>query len=51
MSGKINVVITSNQNAPGAVITTLRECQDIRRLTCCVDLIYHISDGLNLSRS
>ena len=47
---KINAVITANQNAPGAVITTLRECQDIVGYLP-VDLIDYISDGLNLSSS
>jgi NADH-quinone oxidoreductase subunit E len=47
---KINTVITANQNAPGAVITTLRECQDIVGYLP-VDLIDYISDGLNLSSS
>lgn len=47
---KINTVITANKNAPGAVITTLRECQDIVGYLP-VDLIDYISDGLNLSSS
>jgi NADH-quinone oxidoreductase subunit E len=50
MWGKINAVITANQNAPGAVITTLRECQDIVGYLP-VDLIDYISDGLNLPSS
>lgn len=47
---KINTVITANKNAPGAVITTLRECQDIVGYLP-VSLIDYISDGLNLSSS
>jgi NADH-quinone oxidoreductase subunit E len=46
----INTVIDTNQNAPGAVITTLRECQDIVGYLPTV-LIDYISDGLNLSSS
>lgn len=46
----INTVIATNQNSPGAVITTLRECQDIVGYLPTV-LIDYISDGLNLSSS
>jgi len=47
---KINTVIDANQNTPGAVITTLRECQDVVGYLP-VELIDYISDGLNLSSS
>ena len=47
---KINTTLTANQNTPGAVITTLRECQDIVGYLPIV-LIDYISDGLNLSSS
>ena len=47
---KINTVITSNQNTPGAIITTLRECQDIVGYLP-VELMDYISEGLNLSSS
>jgi NADH:ubiquinone oxidoreductase subunit E len=47
---KINTVITHNQNTPGAIITTLRECQDIVGYLP-VELMDYISEGLNLSSS
>ncbi len=47
---KVNTTLTANQNTPGAVITTLRECQDIVGYLPIV-LIDYISDGLNLSSS
>lgn len=47
---KINTVITSNQNTPGAIITTLRECQDVVGYLP-VELMDYISEGLNLSSS
>jgi len=50
MWGKIDTVINSNKNIPGSVITVLRECQDIVGYLP-LELIDHISEGLNLSRS
>lgn len=47
---KINTVINANQNTPGAIITTLRECQDIVGYLP-VELMDYISEGLNLSSS
>ena len=50
MWSAIDGVILSNRDQDGAVITVLRECQDIAGYLP-VDLIDYISDGLNLSRS
>lgn len=50
MWAKIDEIITANNNIPGAIITVLRECQDVVGYLP-VELIDYISDGLNLSRS
>ncbi|UCF91212.1 MAG: NAD(P)H-dependent oxidoreductase subunit E [Desulfobacterales bacterium] len=50
MWAKINVIIETHRDVPGAVIAVLRECQDIVGYLP-VALIDHISLGLNLSRS
>jgi NADH-quinone oxidoreductase subunit E len=46
----IDAVISRNRSIPGSVITVLRECQDIVGYLP-VELIDHVSEGLNLSRS
>jgi NADH-quinone oxidoreductase subunit E len=50
MWSKIDEIIVANKNTPGAIITVLRECQDVVGYLP-VELIDYISDGLNLSRS
>lgn len=50
MWSAIDDVILANRNQAGAVITVLRECQNITGYLP-VELIDYISDGLNLSRS
>jgi NADH:ubiquinone oxidoreductase subunit E len=47
---RIDAIIAENRGAPGAVIGVLRECQDVVGYLP-VELIDHISLGLNLSRS
>lgn len=47
---KIDIVIKENKNTPGAVITVLRECQNIVNYLP-VALINHIADGMNLPQS
>jgi NADH:ubiquinone oxidoreductase subunit E len=47
---KIDEIISANKDIPGAVITVLRECQDVVGYLP-IELIDHISYGLNLSRS
>ncbi|WP_457551217.1 NADH-quinone oxidoreductase subunit NuoE family protein [Desulfobacula sp.] len=47
---KIDAVIDDNKHTPGAVITTLRKCQEIVKYLP-VELIDYIADGMNLSRS
>jgi NADH-quinone oxidoreductase subunit E len=47
---KINEIITANKSSPGAVITVLRESQDVVGYLP-VELIDYISAGLNISRS
>jgi NADH-quinone oxidoreductase subunit E len=47
---RIDEIIARNRSIPGSVITVLRECQDIVGYLP-VELIDHISEGLNLSRS
>jgi NADH:ubiquinone oxidoreductase subunit E len=47
---RIDAIIARNRSIPGSVITVLRECQDIVGYLP-VELIDHISEGLNLSRS
>ena len=47
---RIEEIIARNRSIPGSVITVLRECQDIVGYLP-VELIDHISEGLNLSRS
>ena len=47
---KIDEIISANQDIPGAVITVLRECQEIVGYLP-IELIDYISYGLNLSRS
>jgi NADH-quinone oxidoreductase subunit E len=46
----INAVIAANHDKPGAVITVLRECQDVVGYLP-VDLIDYIGDGLDISSS
>lgn len=50
MINRIDAVIHAYQNSPGAVIPTLRECQDIVGYLP-VELIDYISTGLNLPKS
>jgi NADH-quinone oxidoreductase subunit E len=50
MWGKIDAIIHSNRQIPGSIITVLRECQDIVGYLP-IELIDHISDGMNLPRS
>lgn len=50
MINRIDAVINTYQNSPGAVIPTLRECQDIVGYLP-VELIDYISTGLNLPKS
>ncbi len=50
MLEKINAIIDANRDVPGSVIGVLRECQDVVGYLP-VELIDHISHGLNLSRS
>jgi NADH-quinone oxidoreductase subunit E len=50
MLDKINEVITTHKSTPGAVITVLRECQDIVGYMP-LELIDYISEGLTISRS
>ena len=50
MWAKIDEIIMANTGTPGAIITVLRECQDVVGYLP-VELIDYISDGLNLSRS
>ena len=47
---RIDEIIARNRSIPGSVITVLRECQDVVGYLP-VELIDHISLGLNLSRS
>ena len=47
---QIDKIISDNKGLAGAVITALRECQDVVGYLP-VELIDYISDGLNLSRS
>jgi NADH-quinone oxidoreductase subunit E len=47
---KIDEIISANRDIPGAVITVLRECQDVVGYLP-IELIDYISYGLNLSRS
>jgi NADH-quinone oxidoreductase subunit E len=47
---RIDSIVAANRNVPGSVIGVLRECQDIVGYLP-VELIDHISIGLNLSRS
>lgn len=46
----IDGIIDRNKTVPGSIIGVLRECQDVVGWLP-VELIDHISDGLNLSRS
>lgn len=50
MWAAINAVITANYRRPGAVITVLRECQNVVGYLP-VGLIDYISDGLDISSS
>ena len=50
MLDSIDGVITKHRTSPGAVITVLRECQDIVGYLP-MELIDYISEGLTLSRS
>lgn len=50
MNVKIDEIIVSHKNAPGAVIPVLRLCQDVVGYLPR-ELIDHISRGLNVSRS
>ncbi len=47
---KIDIVIKENKNISGAVITVLRECQEIVNYLP-VELIDYIADGMNLPGS
>ena len=47
---KIDAVIQANKDAEGAVITALRECQNVVNYLPAV-LIDYIADGMNLPRS
>ena len=47
---QIDKIISDNKELAGAVITVLRECQDVVGYLP-IELIDYISDGLNLSRS
>lgn len=50
MLDRIDEVITIRKSTPGAVITVLRECQDIVGYLP-MELIDYISEGLTISRS
>jgi NADH-quinone oxidoreductase subunit E len=50
MWGKIDAVIEANKDMAGAIITALRECQDIVNYLPR-ELIDYIADGMNLPRS
>jgi NADH:ubiquinone oxidoreductase subunit E len=47
---KINNIIDENKKIPGAIITVLRECQNIVNYLP-VELINHIADGMNIPQS
>ncbi|CCK81046.1 NADH-quinone oxidoreductase subunit NuoE family protein [Desulfobacula toluolica] len=47
---KIDIIIETYKNTPGAVITVLRECQNIVGYLPC-ELIDHIAAGMNLPGS
>jgi NADH:ubiquinone oxidoreductase subunit E len=47
---KINNIIDENKKIPGAIITALRECQNIVNYLP-VELINHIADGMNIPQS
>ncbi len=47
---KIDIAIKNNKDTSGAIITVLRECQEIVNYLPVV-LINHIADGMNLPRS
>ena len=47
---KINIVIEANRKIPGAIITVLRECQNIVNYLP-VELINYIADGMNIPQS
>jgi len=47
---KIDAVIEENKDMPGAIITALRQCQDIVNYLPR-ELIDYIADGMNLPRS
>jgi len=47
---KIDAVIKGNKDISGAIITALRQCQDIVNYLPC-ELIDYIADGMNLPRS
>jgi len=47
---KIDAVIEENKKTPGAIITALRQCQDIVNYLPA-ELIDYIADGMNLPRS
>ena len=47
---EIDAIIAANRDIPGSVIGVLRECQDVVGYLP-VELIDHISYGMNLSRS
>jgi NADH:ubiquinone oxidoreductase subunit E len=50
MWSRIDGIISQNKGIPGSVIGVLRECQDVVSYLP-IELIDHISNGLNLSRS
>ncbi len=47
---KINIIIEDNKKIPGAIITVLRECQDVVNYLP-VELIDHIAEGMNIPKS
>jgi len=50
MWDKINAIIKTGRNKPGALITVLRECQDVVGYLPR-ELLIHISQGLNVPKS
>ncbi len=47
---KINIIIEDNKKIPGAIITVLRECQDVVNYLP-VELIDHVAEGMNIPKS
>ncbi len=50
MWDKINTIIKTGRNKPGALITVLRECQDVVGYLPS-ELLIHIGQGLNVPKS